>query len=376
MAKMRLFCLFGLAFYALITGVVLIAQTDDLTAMQQKLNTQFKVTKLTGDGMDILEGGAGDVVELHKDGLKMSALATPVMESSVYKDGKIGGGAAKRVWGNLGVAMLEGMAAAGDNTGTVVIPNAIPGHNAVAGEKVWVVAVTAQKDGINFKLYTDADPQGIRYHANLKVLYPNKKVIPSVDDALKLVSEVLTVVPQGDQGEQPAPEGPYAAFAGEYLMPMSRQRYSLLPDGSCTITTPGVPQPALCQFTVEGDWLAMTIKIGANYVPLMKIKIQDGRLFMNGMSSLELVRQGGSPAPEPEAVAPPATPAPAPMQEIAPPPPPADAPPATIELGQSKDQVTAGFGQPLRVAKLGAKTIFYYKDMKVTFTDGKVSNVE
>jgi hypothetical protein len=50
--------------------------------------------------------------------------------------------------------------------------------------------------------------------------------------------------------------------------------------------------------------------------------------------------------------------------------------PPTIELGQTIDQVTAGFGQPLRVAKLGVKTIFYYKDMKVTFTNGKVSNVE
>jgi hypothetical protein len=28
------------------------------------------------------------------------------------------------------------------------------------------------------------------------------------------------------------------------------------------------------------------------------------------------------------------------------------------------------------VANLGPKTIFYYKDMKVTFTNGKVSNVE
>ena len=66
----------------------------------------------------------------------------------------------------------------------------------------------------------------------------------------------------------------------------------------------------------------------------------------------------------------------APMQDIAPPPPPTDAPPPTIAIGQTKDQVAAAFGQPLRVAKLGAKEIFYYKDMKVTFSNGKVSNVE
>jgi hypothetical protein len=82
--------------------------------------------------------------------------------------------------------------------------------------------------------------------------------------------------------------------------------------------------------------------------------------------------QGGGQA----AQAPAAPAAPAPMAAIAPPPPPADAPPPTIAMGQTKDQVTAGFGQPVRIAKLGAKEIFYYKDMKVTFTNGKVSNVE
>ncbi len=75
-----------------------------------------------------------------------------------------------------------------------------------------------------------------------------------------------------------------------------------------------------------------------------------------------------APAPAPAPVAP--------MPAIAPPPPPSDAPPPTIALGQTKDQVTAAFGEPVRVAKLGAKQIYYYKDMKVTFTNGKVSNVE
>jgi outer membrane protein assembly factor BamE (lipoprotein component of BamABCDE complex) len=64
------------------------------------------------------------------------------------------------------------------------------------------------------------------------------------------------------------------------------------------------------------------------------------------------------------------------MAAIAPPPPPADAPPPTIAIGQTKDQVTAAFGQPTKAAKVGAKEIYYYKDMKVTFTNGKVSNVE
>jgi hypothetical protein len=86
--------------------------------------------------------------------------------------------------------------------------------------------------------------------------------------------------------------------------------------------------------------------------------------------------QGGQGSQQQSAAAAPAAPA-APLQAIAPPPPPADAPPPTIAVGQTKDQVVAGFGQPVRTAKLaGTKEIYFYKDMKVTFTNGKVSNVE
>ncbi len=84
--------------------------------------------------------------------------------------------------------------------------------------------------------------------------------------------------------------------------------------------------------------------------------------------------QGATPPPA-QATAPAPIPPP-PPPAIAPPPPPTDAPPPTIDLGETRDQVTAAFGQPVRVANLGAKQIYYYKDMKVTFTNGKVSNVE
>jgi hypothetical protein len=48
----------------------------------------------------------------------------------------------------------------------------------------------------------------------------------------------------------------------------------------------------------------------------------------------------------------------------------------TIALGQTKDQVVQSFGQPTKVVQLGAKEIDYYTDMKVTFTNNKVTNVE
>ena len=66
------------------------------------------------------------------------------------------------------------------------------------------------------------------------------------------------------------------------------------------------------------------------------------------------------------------------------PPPPAAAPapptpaaaPTTIALGQTVDQVTASMGQPTRIIDLGTKKVYVYKDMKITFKAGKVSDVE
>jgi hypothetical protein len=67
------------------------------------------------------------------------------------------------------------------------------------------------------------------------------------------------------------------------------------------------------------------------------------------------------------------------FQPIQPPPPPADQPPPppkTISKGDTKDYVVAAFGQPERMVKLGAKEIYYYKDLKVTFVNGKVTDVQ
>ena len=51
-------------------------------------------------------------------------------------------------------------------------------------------------------------------------------------------------------------------------------------------------------------------------------------------------------------------------------------PPPTIQLGQSPDEVTGMLGQPQKIVNLGAKQIYIYKDMKITFVKGKVTDVQ
>jgi len=50
--------------------------------------------------------------------------------------------------------------------------------------------------------------------------------------------------------------------------------------------------------------------------------------------------------------------------------------PQQIEKGQTPDQVKASIGTPDKIVNLGAKQIYVYKDIKVTFVNGKVSDVQ
>jgi hypothetical protein len=72
----------------------------------------------------------------------------------------------------------------------------------------------------------------------------------------------------------------------------------------------------------------------------------------------------------------------APMAPIPPPPPPPDATPAPpaapveVKIGQTTDEVKAALGAPLQIFNLGPKVVYKYKSLKVTFVNGKVSDVE
>jgi hypothetical protein len=343
-------------------SLALAAQTGDIGAIQQRLNSQIQVTRITADRSDIV--APGSVVDLHKNGLMMYAVASPLAPSNSYKNGKIGQG-----WGGFGKDLMIGMATPGGGTA-----NDYPHRQFVAEEKCWVTGMQVQKDGISFQLYSDPY-DGIRYYANLKIPFPNKKEVPSVDAALDLVAEVLTVVPPDNGGGQPAPE-PQPAPAmnqepppfGMYFLRETGAHLHLVQDGSFVlIAASGQLSPG--QFTINGDTLTLTYRAtGRSSV----FQMQGDRLVAN--TGVAWVRQGSAPPPAPAEVAPPPPPPPA-FSDIAPPPPP-PAPAPTISLGQTKAQVLAAFGEPTRKAVLGPKEIFVYKDMKVTFTNGKVSNVE
>lgn len=50
--------------------------------------------------------------------------------------------------------------------------------------------------------------------------------------------------------------------------------------------------------------------------------------------------------------------------------------PQQIEKGQTPEQVKAALGNPEKIVNLGTKQIYIYKDLKVTFLNGKVADVQ
>jgi hypothetical protein len=286
MVRVRWFRAIGLAAIGLMFSLGLAAQ-GDLGAIQQKLQQRIILAKLDSNG-EI--AAAGSVVTLQKGELQMCATNAPPgagAPANTYKNGKLSAG--MFLW-RLGLGLLK------------IDPNTIAMHTYVTGDKFWIVGMNVKKNGIEFKLWTDADANNIRYWSWLEIPF-EKKQIPSADELMNTIAEVLAVPPTDEQNGPPPPE---------------------------------------------------TAQAPADQTP-----------------------PAGPPPPTFTAIAPPPPPAdvPAPMPAIAPPPP-VDTPPPTIALGQTMDQVTTGFGQPQKVARVGAKTIFYYKDMKVTFASGKVSDVE
>jgi hypothetical protein len=257
----------------------LAAQAAASASIQQKLESEYTLSKAAADNSDIVTAGA--VLVLQKDGLMMSATSTGKAAANTYKDGKISQGMWK-------VTKMPGFGSLMSHSGT---NTTVQTRTFVTGEKFWVTAIAVHNDGVVLNLLSDPFSD-VRYYATLKFPFANKNALPPPDQVDTMIGEVIKV--------QPADSG----------------------DSGASGAAPS----------------------------------------------------GASPAAAPAADA-----APAPMAPIAPPPPPTDAPPPspkTIALKQTRAQVIANFGQPTKVIKLGAKEIDEYPDMKVTYVNNKVTDVQ
>jgi len=275
------------ALFALLVAVSPAAAQDPAKdAIRKRLEAEYHLTKTTDDKTDIVT--AGSVLVLHKDKVLMVAATSSVNPCmNTYKDGKIT--PAKACGVNEKIKKWSRLPGVGGGGGVGAT------RNFVSGEKFWVTQIDVRNDGVVFHFFTDAIGD-TRYISALTI--PFGALTPSPDEALKTVSEVITVAPADNAGN-------------------------------------------------------------------------------SGQGNQQGAPQGGPPSP-PSA---PSRPASAPAAAEAPPPPldtppPPAADPVQVSMGQTPDQVVAILGQPLRKAKTATREIYFYKDLKITFVNGKVKDVE
>lgn len=423
------------AFLAVVgASVGLDAQGDPKAALEQKLKEAFPLTKFSADKSEVVTAGA--VVVLQKDKLMTYAVASPMPPINTYKNGKISQGL-----GGFTRDILITTATGGGGTA-----NDYPHQQYVTGQTLWVGQIAVSKDNISLVLLSDPDANNVRYYGQLNIPF-HKGSIPSPDEGLRAVSEVLTVQqPQdngGSQGDQ-SQNGDTKAAILEAIKAQFIQ--TKLSEDLHDIVTPGtiitlrsqdgillcstVSKVPLTSYYEEGHislgpagkaiWnrLLNAAQPGVNSTNIPQRKFMPGdKLWVTGYAvfkdgfilqfysdpydgsryfgQLKFMYPGGTP-PSPDqamsAISEALTvgggnqnSASTALPPLPPPPPPTDAPPATptapaaprtIALGQTKDQVVANFGQPQKVAHVGAKEIDYYPDIKVTFVNGKVTGVE
>jgi len=275
-----------------LVGLSAVLHAQDKASIIKKLQSEYALTKTTADQTDIVTAGA--VLVLQKDNLLMVATTTTGSPCpNTYKNGKFTQNGACRASETFKKVPLFGHSIPGMDKAQVT------SRTYVTGEKFWVTRIDLKdgKDaGVVMDFFTDA-VNDVRYRTTLNI--PFKGAMPSADDALKLVQEVITVAPSEDDKKDD-------------------KKQEAKGNG-------GQPQQAPAE----------------------------------------------QAAPQPAANA-----APAPIE---PPPPPPDAPaapPPTVAMDQTPDQVTAILGQPQKKAKIGTKEIYFYKDVKVTFVNGKVKDIQ
>jgi hypothetical protein len=176
------------------------AKDEGVAAIQTKLESEYKLTKTTDRMSGIVT--AGSFLVLHKDKVLMFAASSSVDPCmNIYRGGKITQGTACRF-----VSGVPGPFR------SLTHADKVPTRNFVAGENFWVTKIDVKNTGrdraVVFDFFSDAIDD-VRYRGPLTI--PLGAITP--DDALKVVAEVITVVPaeNAKDGEKAQPTPPPAA---------------------------------------------------------------------------------------------------------------------------------------------------------------------
>lgn len=164
------------------------------TQLLATLAGRFRPTRFTPDNSQIVNEGS--IVTVKKEGLLLYPASLPAAPTSSFKKDKL----SQNFLDLVGVGVLDSV---GHPSGYV-----IPSQKLGAGQNVRVRAIDLGKDCILVEVVTEPYDDG-RYFGVIKFPTP-KGSVPSPEDGLRMVSEVLEVQPNQDQPtqEQASPAQP------------------------------------------------------------------------------------------------------------------------------------------------------------------------
>ncbi len=168
---------------------------DTKNSLQQRLSTQLSLTQVASDRSQIVN--AGTLLTLQKDNLLLYSSACPSSPVSTYKNGKLSQSFGHNFMRDLGgsLQMSEGATTAD-----------CPQHRFVRGTTLWVTKIDVRRDAIVFQLYCNPD-NNIPYYGDLRFPF-EKGSLPTPEQALGRIAEVLTVEQTPEPAPTPSPTPP------------------------------------------------------------------------------------------------------------------------------------------------------------------------
>ena len=324
------------------TGLAATKFPEQKAKLEQQLKAQYTLTTLARDGS--VTGTPGTVLFLQKNDLG----AVPGNAIAYYTNNLKGGRLTHPTLANV-----------------FFKAEVIKTFN--SGEQFFVIDFQAKDDAVVVFLFSYNTYDGVLYKADVQFPFPKGYLADvTLAQVQAAIGEVFTVAPapQTEQTAQAVEPAPAASVPGVYFRHDKTSDYiEFKTDGTLHLLQDGKNYDG--NYEVQVD----TITIHGKRLPT-----SSGRLIGNTMvdphGTVWEKQPTNSDPPPSQQIAQPTAPPALPVEPAQP------AAPVTIKLGDSTDQVVSAMGQPDRIAKVANKEIYFYKDMKITFLDGKVSDIQ
>ena len=236
---------------------------DPKELIKQRLSSTLVLTQGNVDTGEITK--AGSIIDLRKDGLVMWTLEDRVAPLYVYRDGKLS------MPFMLGAEANSKLHAKDPDLNRFNVPK----RTFVAGEKFWIIDYKVLDSGVTMEFASDPY-QDVRYIGSIGFPFDKKQPVPSPDDFMKTVAEVIGVeAPPAQNNAQSAPPPAAPAAPAQSTPAMAPIAPPAPPPKEVSL---GQTQAQVQAILGQPTKVAVLGKKEIDYYPDMKVIYVDGKV--------------------------------------------------------------------------------------------------